>query len=258
MGDLAMGLFGAYTEVPYGNLSEMIKTTENLMREKTPVIAEASFSYDGCFCSVDILVRKTGKAVELYEVKSATSVKEINYHDAAYQYWVLSSLGWTVKKVCLVHLNSSYVRHGDLDLQQLFAVEDVTKTVKKLAPEIEDNIRYMRRIAAQEAEPAIPLGEYCFSPYDCGYYPYCSSGLPHPNVFDLGGMQLKKKVEYYNAGVVSFEDLAQENSLGAAYRIHRELGFREVGREQDVVQLELTREEYLTKRAAGEHKTSNL
>ena len=55
VGDLAMGLFGVFTEVPFCDLSEMIATTGKLMDQETPVIAEASFSYDGLFCSVDIL-----------------------------------------------------------------------------------------------------------------------------------------------------------------------------------------------------------
>lgn len=222
VGDLAMGLFGDYVEVPFGNLSEMIKITQDLMEKRTPVIAEASFSYDGCFCSADILVRKAGNAVELYEVKSSTAVKEINFHDAAYQYWVLTKCGWNVKKVFLVHLNTQYERNGELDLKQLFTAEDVTKTAKKLAPDIEEKIRHIREVASAEEEPYMPIGEYCFSPYDCGYYPWCSRNLPKPNVFDLGGMQLRKKVEYYDAGVVSFEDLLKQPKLGEAYRMQVE------------------------------------
>ena len=55
VGDLAMGLFGDYVEVSYGDLSDMIAQTEELIKAGTPIIAEASFSYDGLFCSVDIL-----------------------------------------------------------------------------------------------------------------------------------------------------------------------------------------------------------
>lgn len=55
VGDLAMGLFGDYVEVPFGNLDEMIERTSELLADGTPIIAEASFSYNGLFCSVDIL-----------------------------------------------------------------------------------------------------------------------------------------------------------------------------------------------------------
>ena len=55
VGDLAMGLFGPYVEVPFGNLKGMIKETERMLDENTPIICEASFSVSGNFCSVDIL-----------------------------------------------------------------------------------------------------------------------------------------------------------------------------------------------------------
>ena len=77
VGDLAMGLFGNFTEVPYGDLSEMICKTDNLIASEEQNIAEASFTYDGLFCSVDILRNLGGGNLELYEVKSSTSVHDI-------------------------------------------------------------------------------------------------------------------------------------------------------------------------------------
>jgi hypothetical protein len=43
VGDLAMGLFGEYVEVPFGDLKEMIEKTKELIEANTPIIAEASF-----------------------------------------------------------------------------------------------------------------------------------------------------------------------------------------------------------------------
>lgn len=40
-----------------------------------------------------------------------------------------------------------------------------------------------------------------------------------------------------------------ESTRGAAYRIHRQAGFREVGREGEIIHLALTREEYLSDRS---------
>lgn len=89
-----MGLFGNFTEVPYGDLSEMIRKTDNLLASEEQNIAEASFTYDGLFCSVDIL-RNLGRGnLELYEVKSSTSVHDIHLHDVAYQMYVLERLGY--------------------------------------------------------------------------------------------------------------------------------------------------------------------
>lgn len=85
VGDLAMGLFGDFTEVPFGNLSDMIARTQELIDAGTRIIAEASFSYDGLFCSVDILKNLGDRNVEIYEVKSSTSVTDIYLNDATFQ-----------------------------------------------------------------------------------------------------------------------------------------------------------------------------
>ena len=81
-----MGLFGNFTEVPYGDLSEMICKTDNLIASEEQNIAEASFTHDGLFCSVDILRNLGGGNVELYEVKSSTSGDNDKRVDTAFQY----------------------------------------------------------------------------------------------------------------------------------------------------------------------------
>jgi hypothetical protein len=66
VGDLAMGYFGNFSEVPFNheNISDMLVETQRMLENGTEVIAEASFSYDGNFCSVDIL----RKADDGYEI----------------------------------------------------------------------------------------------------------------------------------------------------------------------------------------------
>ena len=66
VGDLAMGLFGQYTDVtvtkPDGslNISAMIAKTKKLLDEGAENICEASFSFNGLFCAVDILHKENG------------------------------------------------------------------------------------------------------------------------------------------------------------------------------------------------------
>ena len=119
VGDLAMGLFGDYVEVttllPNGklDLSTMIDKTEREMIKGTNVICEASFSYQGNYCAVDLL-RKTDTGWSIYEVKSISSNDrkkvEKYYPDIAYQKWVLTQCGVNVTGAFLVCLNSNYVR----------------------------------------------------------------------------------------------------------------------------------------------------
>ena len=61
-----MQLFGDFVEVTAHkndgriDLSEMISRTNELILERCPVICEASFSYNGNYCAVDILKRENG------------------------------------------------------------------------------------------------------------------------------------------------------------------------------------------------------
>lgn len=219
VGDLAMGLFGPFVEVPYGNLSEMLSKTKELLEANTHIIAEASFSKNNCFCSVDVLINNGDKKVELYEVKSSTEVKDIYLYDVAYQYYVLTGLGFDVTKVGIVYVDNTYVRHGDLDIHQLFAIADVTSEAISLQPEVKDYIDMLQDYMKQETEPSQAIGPHCFDPYSCGYWGYCTRELPKPNVFDIRRLVSKKKFAFYNSGQVSFEDVESSSLLNDSQRL---------------------------------------
>lgn len=127
VGDLAMAYFGKYTEVQYQkDKTLMISETQTLLKSGAENICEASFSYKGNFCSVDIL-RCYPDGVDLVEVKSSTEVHDIYIDDMSYQLYVLSGCGLNVKHVYNLHLNSGYVRRGNLNLQELFTLVDCTE-----------------------------------------------------------------------------------------------------------------------------------
>ena len=72
VGDLARGLFGKSTLIDFNKgFESMINDTKELLKQKPNVICEASFNYDGNFCSVDVL-KNDVDGVEIYEVKSST------------------------------------------------------------------------------------------------------------------------------------------------------------------------------------------
>ena len=115
IGKLARGLFGEYVNIQYNtDLSKMLQDTQTVIEDKVKIITEASFNYNNNFCSVDIL-RNKPDGLEIYEVKSSTEINDIYIADASYQYYVLSSLGYNVKKVSIVYVNNQYIRHGKLE-----------------------------------------------------------------------------------------------------------------------------------------------
>ncbi len=148
VGDLAMGLFGDFIEVTSYkedsslNLSRMIATTAEEMNKGTEVICEASFSYEGLYCAVDIL-KKENNGYSIYEVKSSsTDMDELDINpvyvaDISYQKYVLEHCGVNVTGTYLVTLNKKYVLNGDLDLSGLFNIIDVSKKVSEEIANVE-------------------------------------------------------------------------------------------------------------------------
>lgn len=213
VGDLAMGLLGDCVEVPFGELSGMIQRTRELIDGGTPVIAEASFAFEGLFCAVDILKVLGRGRVEFVEVKSSTHVTDIYIHDVAYQYYVLTKLGYTVERVRIAHIDSGYVRHGELELDQLFTMEDLTEQARALQPEVERRVAELAAYMQQEGEPECAIGGQCFYPYACGFFGCCGRDLPKPNIFDVGGIQLRTKLANLAKGIVSFQDIELKKAL---------------------------------------------
>ncbi len=212
VGILAKQLFGDYIDIDFqDNLSGMIQDTKKVIEENEVCnITEASFDYNHNFCSVDIL-RKNHSSYEIYEVKSSTEVKDIYIEDASYQYYVLTSLGYKVDKVSIVHLNSHYVRQGDLSLKELFTIVDITDLAKKKQKEIKKTIQEINDYMEQTEEPKDDIGMHCTKPYDCPFFEYCTKNLEKPNVFDIRGMRSSSKFKYYDKGVYTFKDLIKED-----------------------------------------------
>ena len=233
-GELAKKLFGENIDIPFSeDLSLMLdKTNKVIENNESAVITEASFCFDNNFCSVDIL-KKKGNSYEIYEVKSSTKVKDIYIDDVSYQYYVLTKLEMNVEKVCVVYINSFYERNGDLDLNSLFNIEDVTEIAKSKYYEIEKNINSLNNILSNKKEPNNPISKNCISPYECPYFAYCTSNLEKPNIFDLKRLRSTSKFKLFNEGIVSLSDL--KNS-GIEEKVRVELDYKD--KKEDLINKE--------------------
>ena len=212
IGALARELFGSYTDVTAQDgdrldLPRMIAATRKEMKKQTPVICEAAFSYNGLYCAVDILKRE-GAGWAIYEVKSSTDAQNPVYlADVAYQTFVLERCGVAMTGVYLVCLNSRYVYDGNLDLKQLFQINDLTVEAREEIGAVEERLAEARRMLASGEEPEIDLSERCGNPNQCAFWQYCTRLVGTPSVFDLHHMAFKKKLRLYHDGYVSYESL---------------------------------------------------
>lgn len=210
VGKLARGLFGRYTDVTIernGRLdypAMLQKTKEALVDQQN--ICEASFCHNGCYCQVDIL-HKTDNGYEIYEVKSANSVKKINYRDVAFQRQVLTDCGVPVCGVYLVHLNRNYRRQGDLDVSfgGLFErTEELSATLERMQKAV---VREIASAKATMQDTTEPQTHFCSECAYCEFFDYCTKDLPEPSVAELA--ECPQKWEYLNDGIYTMQQLLE-------------------------------------------------
>lgn len=222
VGELACELFRGGERIEYtGNFSSQMAKTKELMGRGTKIIYEATFCFDGILVMVDILrVGKDGFIIN--EVKSSTSVKEVYIDDASIQYYVISSLGYKVSAVNIIHIDNSYVRGEKLELEKFFHTEDVTEQVKQKQADIPQLLSKFDEILSKDTEPEVDIGPQCSDPYTCDAWEYCwrkQRGIPEYSIFDISGLRSKKKFELYKSGVVKFEDIKELDKFNVFQQI---------------------------------------
>lgn len=210
VGDLARGLFGDSVNVTVRkeddslDLSQMIENTRLEMEKGTEVICEASFSYEGLYCAVDLL-RREGAGWAIYEVKSTTGVEDKHIADVSYQLYVLRHCGIKVTGVNLVCIDREYVLGEEgLDLKGYFKIVDLKEQAEAEQGTVPELLATAERVLSSEQEPAQELGDTC---HKCAFFRYCIRSLSSPHIFDLHGMQMRTKLKHYRNGIVSFLDL---------------------------------------------------
>ncbi len=199
------------------DLAAMIRKTREHIQAGTPVVAEASFSFDGFFCSVDLLVRNHDGSYDLCEVKSSkqekptksnpTGVKEKYILDASYQRYVLEHCGLKINKVYVVLLARDYIRGGTLELDKYFIKCDVTTETAARQKEVAAKLTELELILNNPAEPASVICKNCNR---CEYFAYCGRSISSPSAFDVYGLDFPVKCQYYRDGV-SFSDIPKVN-----------------------------------------------
>jgi hypothetical protein len=196
VGDLAKRLYPGGKEVPMlfsadDAMDLSITATSDLMKRRLPIF-EASYLVDSRYCRVDILVPVAGPdgdilssdEWDLVEVKSSTRVKDVNVNDVAFQYDTLTRAGVHLNRLFLMHVDTSYVRGDQFEVERFFHLEDITDRARKIAEYVPPAMsRLLETIKGPD--PDTPIGPRCTSPYTCDLKDMCWSVLPEGNVTNL-------------------------------------------------------------------------
>lgn len=197
------------------SFAETIAQSQSALKSatiNTPVY-NALITAHGLIAEVDILLPGTN-GYDLYEVKSATGVKDEYLPDIAFQKFVCRQAGLNICKCHLITINSDYVRHGEIDPGGLFTVQVMDDLIEPHFSEVADNLKNARANLGS-AYPDVAIGPHCSSPYECPLMPVCWEGVlvNDGNIFTLTGLRSEKKWGLYNEGVLETVDVPANYKL---------------------------------------------
>lgn len=212
VGEAAKELFPGGVEIEFDaeNFKGMLDKTKELIDNGTEVIYEASFSIDGIFVMIDLLVKR-GDVWDMYEVKASTEVKQYQLNDASIQWHVVSQV-IPLDKAYIVHIDKTYERQGNIEVDELLNIEDVTEILLGMQEQIEPNLEEMKEVLDGDM-PDVVIGGHCSDPFRCDFKHHCWKHIPSPSVFNLYWMNWSNKFEMYYKGIVSYDDIPKDQKL---------------------------------------------
>ncbi|RFF29410.1 DUF2779 domain-containing protein [Wenzhouxiangella sediminis] len=196
---------------------QAIAATNKLMADPAvPAIYEAAIEHQGVFIRVDILARN-GAGWDLIEVKAATrGEKEVFQEDIAIQHWVATGAGLDIRQAGILVLDRNYVYPGgEYDLDQLFAFFESREHCLAASKRIGEQVRAFHDMLTRPNPPEIPIGDHCFTPYECPYYAHCSDGIEFPeNGLDqLHRLHPTRRAELQALGIERIENIPADFNL---------------------------------------------
>jgi hypothetical protein len=221
VGALAKKMFPGGIEVGAGitDLPETLRLTPDAVKLRKPLF-EAAFSANGCYARVDILNPVKGDAWDIIEVKSSISLKDVNLADIAFQTRVLTEAGLKIRRCFLCHVNNKFVRHGEIDPNDFFTLEDITPQIVELTRHVEEQVGEMFKTISRKQSPEIEIGRHCSKPYVCPLHDRCWSFLPEASVFTLYNDR-SRKYKLLAQGIHHLKDIPADVGLTDSQSIQR-------------------------------------
>lgn len=214
IGELAQSAFPNGKDVSpenYYDFSKSIQDTKDWIDSDVKTIYEAAFSSNGVLAALDILHHTENERWAI-EVKSSSEVKKYHLTDASLQYWVMNKSGFKPDKFFLMHINTAYIKDGDINPKELFTLADITNEVIGNQLWVEENLEDLKNILSTEIEPVVEIGKHCGSPFECDYKHHCWKHIPEQSVFSLynpRGLDWK----LYEQGIFKIIDIPETVSL---------------------------------------------
>ena len=224
IGNLATKCFPGGVSVGQDDFTKNLEETKNLLSSKNPKpVYEAGILSSRIYARADILrpSERIPGAWDVIEVKCGTKCKEVYLQDIAFQKYCYEQSGLTIDRCFLMHINNEYVRQGDIDVEDLFTLLDVSVEILPFFTPLPKLITGLLEIIDLPSCPQISIREHCTNPYDCQMKSICWAFLPKANVLELSRGK-PKGFDLIDQGIVLLKDIPDKFKLTDNQQIQRQ------------------------------------
>lgn len=173
---------------------------------------QATFATDSLEVRADLILHHDDGVIDLFEIKSSSSPKE-HIDDAIFQTIVIERSGTPVRAVHIVHVDSDYVRQGDIDPAALLIFADVTEQVRAgyaaLEAEIDEAVQFIGLIAIDEDTCGCRFKGSTAS--HCATFSLFNPGIAEPSLYILPRIGPKKLEAFHAEGRFTLEGLTDKD-----------------------------------------------
>lgn len=178
---------------------------EHLLQGTDAEIAHEKTFIDGNFqARIDtVAYYPAEEAIDIYEIKSASSVDKEDKYDVAFQR-VVCEASSTVRDVYIVHLNKKYIRQGELELAELFIVDNINEDIEDIREEVIEAREEAYRISMLDTPDQILA---CVKPKTCPCPTLCHGELPDYPIYDIPRLNHSKALRLRETGILAIQDI---------------------------------------------------
>ncbi|MBU4347987.1 DUF2779 domain-containing protein [Patescibacteria group bacterium] len=192
--------------------------TQQYIDKKESILFQPIFVKSDFLAAVDVLEydKQIGGYI-ISEIKATNQIKEKkHFYDLAFQVNLLRKLDLDVKKIKIMHLNSEYTRSGELDLKNLFLIEDVTESVEKIVDEVNEEMDMALEYLSSDIEPEGPCScLYKSRNNHCPTFCYSNPCVPKYSIHDIAriGNSKKKIQQLVDANIFCIDEIPEDIKL---------------------------------------------
>jgi hypothetical protein len=170
----------------------------------------------------DIFIENGGDGgAHIYEVKSskhkraddpkAKNKREEYLCDLAFQVFAAREVGLRISRAFLIMLNGKYVRQDELDLDELFVIEDVTADVESLQEFVSEKI--VEAFALLNTEPSAGFEDLCSKKLACEYLRFALPDFPLRTISEIPRLAGAKFSGLLELGILDLFDVPDDYDL---------------------------------------------